>query len=470
VGSPPDGSTSESSGIDGKHLLRRAAGRTAPIGAFYLLIAIAGFVHGEVTGVDRWPLQHDQVGYYAYLPGLFIDGNLAFESFDTFARNEVTGRRINPYPPGVALLQAPFFLTGHLVAVVSGAPRDGFSAPYRFMACLGGAFYAWLGLVLLFGVLRRRFTESVTFTVVVAISLGSNLLYYGTIEPLMSHAYSFAAFAGVLWSTFAWWDSGRLRHALGIGAGLGLIVLIRATNGVFALIPIALFLTYPSPTGASWRTRRARHHAGRHVLAACAAGIGVAVLLPAYWHYVSGEWLYNPHGPGTFFPLEPAVGAVLFSYRKGWFVYAPIMLATIPGLVLLRRVMPGVTLPLLLYTLVNLYVVSIWWNWWYGGGFGMRALIESTAPLALALAAVVAAIASTPRRTLALRVSVALFVSLNVFQTYQYVMTYIRWDGMTQQTYWAVFGRPVISGEELAEIMQNADIEFPRVPRSGDGS
>jgi len=45
-------------------------------------------------------------------------------------------------------------------------------------------------------------------------------------------------------------------------------------------------------------------------------------------------------------------------------------------------------------------------------------------------------------------------------------MTYIRWDGMTKATYWAVFLRPYIPEAELAVIREDLDLEFPRSPET----
>ena len=59
----------------------------------------------------------------------------------------------------------------------------------------------------------------------------------------------------------------------------------------------------------------------------------------------------------------------------------------------------------------------------------------------------------------------ALLITLNVFQTYQYVRGYIHWDGMTKATYWAVFLRPWIPPDEFREIQAGWDLELPRLPR-----
>jgi hypothetical protein len=457
---------------------RGAVVALATLAIVYPALSVAGFIYNESAGVGDWPLKQDQIGYYAYLPALLTESRWTFEDFvgprwerfeasgfAGFPRNEETGRRQNVYPPGVAVLQAPFFALGHVAAFVTRAPRDGLSWPYRLFACLGGAAYAVLGLGLVFVTLRRDSPEWAGAATVVALGLGTNLLYYGTIEPLMSHAYSFFAFAAAVWAMLAWSESGRARDALTLGAALGLVVLIRPTNAVLALLPLLFLFMRPRDAGLRWGDTRDRSRIVGQVLAACGMGFIVTLPLLLYWRFTSGSWIHNPHGAGTFFFSEPAIGSVLWSYRKGWLVYTPIMGAAVAGLFVVGRYVRGITLPLAVLAAVNLYVVSSWWNWWYGGGFGMRALIESGAPLALPMASLAATLGTTARRRRRVWGVISVLAALNVFQTYQYVMNYIRWDGMTRETYWAVFLRPYIPEAEMAAIREDLDLEQPRSPR-----
>ena len=71
-------------------------------------------------------LRGDGNAYYAYLPTLFIDGDLEFANqyahadpkFRQNAGNwerSATGLTANKWAPGAALFWSPFFLAGHLV-------------------------------------------------------------------------------------------------------------------------------------------------------------------------------------------------------------------------------------------------------------------------------------------------------------------------------------------------------------------
>src|SRR6476469_2781772 len=114
----------------------------------------------------------DEVQYFAYLRSLWFDGDVSFENeyqhfydkgiaasrgfHETFLeRTTDTGRRINFGTIGCALLWAPFYGVGDLVARTTGAPADGFSRPYVAAIAYGSAVYGFLALVLSLLAARR---------------------------------------------------------------------------------------------------------------------------------------------------------------------------------------------------------------------------------------------------------------------------------------------------------------------------
>jgi hypothetical protein len=116
----------------------------------------------------------DAFGYYYYLPLTFIEDSLIitslddirpiFEKYDpssTLYQFSVTdsGNIIIRYPAGQALLYLPFFLIGHLAALVLGYPIDGFSEPYDFAIRAGGVVYNILGFYFISKILRHKNEE-----------------------------------------------------------------------------------------------------------------------------------------------------------------------------------------------------------------------------------------------------------------------------------------------------------------------
>jgi hypothetical protein len=167
-----------------------------------------------------------------------------------------------------------------------------------------------------------------------------------------------------------------------------------------------------------------------------------------YWKYTTGAWLFYSYGDERFFFLRPAIADGLFSYRKGWLLYTPIMVLALAGIPPLRKRLPAAFWPVLLFTVLNIYIVLSWWSWWYGGSFGLRAFIDSYAFLALPLASFLSWVFS--QRVwfrVATTIVVLVLVWHSIFQTMQYYYGAIHWDGMNRAAYWNSFLRLRPSGE-----------------------
>ena len=113
----------------------------------------------------------------------------------------------------------------------------------------------------------------------------------------------------------------------------------------------------------------------------------------------------------------------------------------------------------IIYMALNIYVLSCWWCWWYGGSFGMRSLVQSYALLAIPMAAFYKHVFSFQFKTrvfaLAIRGFVVLclstFLCLNLIQTYQFGTTIVHFDSMSRKAYWLSFGKFEFNGEDWAE-------------------
>ena len=105
----------------------------------------------------------DEVEYFAWLRSWAFDRDVDFENeyrhfydsgqvqtasfHETFLEREnEAGRRLNFAPIGTAILWAPFYGAGHLAALATGAPADGFSAPYVAAVAYGSAIYGFLAV------------------------------------------------------------------------------------------------------------------------------------------------------------------------------------------------------------------------------------------------------------------------------------------------------------------------------------
>ncbi len=419
------------------------------------VLAVALLVTGVNTNVKPWkdPMKvvaWDVKSYYAYLPAAFIYQDLSME----FTRDdpEFFGDKFWPKPTpsggqclvmtmGLAYLYLPFFAAGHAVAWLSGAEMTGYSQPYVFFLVFGALAYLVVGLLVLRWLLLRFFPDWIVALTLLTLVAGSNLLYYSTLEAPMSHVYSFFLFAVLMAMTIRWYSEPGLKNSVFVGLLTGLIVLVRPTN----ILVLFFFLLWDVKNAGDLKNRMGFLFANRKRILLM-AGTALLVWLPQliYWKSVSGQWVYYSYNEEGFFFSNPQFISGLFSYRKGWLLYTPVMMLAIAGIPLLWKYRRGFFWPVLVFFIVNLYVVFSWWTWWYGGSFGQRPLIESYALLSVPLAAFLLFV-NHRKRAVFTRFTVALvflFILHNLFQTMQYHYGAIHWEGMNKQAYWASFARP----------------------------
>ncbi len=429
----------------------------------------------NVQAILTW----DAMGYYIYLPAHFIYHDLGHMAFAHDIMREYNpsssfyqafqvpggpaGQLVTKYTGGLALLWTPFFFLGHWAAGALDYPQDGFSAPYQVAIAFGGLLFALLGLGLLRRVLLRFFSDVVTTLVLVLLVLGSNYFQYAVFDAAMAHNYLFTSYALLLWLTICWHERPGRGTALAIGLTLGLLVLIRPSEAVALVIP----LLWGVGSVAAGRAKLARLRQRWPDVLLLALG-GVLGVLPQalYWHWATGHFLFYSYGDQHFSFLRPHIWEVLFSFRKGWLLYSPLLLLPLAGLAVLWRQQRALAVPVLAFVVLNLWVVSAWDIWWYGGSIGQRALVQSYAVLALPWGTAVAWLLAPGRRP-ALRaaavVAGVLLVDLNLFQHWQYMRSIINPEEMNRRYYFAVFNKTMPTQSDFALL--DVKTHLPRAER-----
>jgi hypothetical protein len=199
--------------------------------------------------------------------------------------------------------------------------------------------------------------------------------------------------------------------------------------------------------------------------------VGLLVWVPQflYWHQVAGHWLHYSYVDEGFFFLKPRLFEVVTGFRKGWLIYTPAMAFALLGLVQLYRNHRATFFAVLAFLGVNLYVVSSWWCWWYGGSYGQRALIESYAIMSLPLTALIAWSLARGRigTVAALAISVLLILH-NGFQIAQIKTGALHMENMTRTAYFLSLGRLQPTPEYQAAL-RSPDFAAARkgLPESG---
>lgn len=389
----------------------------------------------------------DVTCYYMYLPAVAVYGDLTLEEYAQNPRHKYEtdfctymteqGDRVMKVSSGLAFLYAPFFYLAHYTAPLVGAHQDGYSPHYGKYLNLSVLFYLAIGLWALLLVMRRHFKDGVIGLSLLAITLGTNLLYYATLEACMGHVYSFSLIAVAMLLISKWHQYPNLKKSIGLGLLIGLIALIRPTN----LLIVVVFFLYGVSSFSELGSRLANFWRYKNLLLVMALSF-VAAWMPQfiYWKMVTGNWLYYSYGNESFDFLHPHIFDGLFSYRKGWLLYTPIMIFALVGIPLLYKYAKQWLWPLAVFVPINIYVIFSWWSWWYGGSYGQRPMIDSYALMALPMAALISYVASKGRaQAIIISLVIVLFISHNLFQTAQRHYMAIIWDGMTKEAYWDSF-------------------------------
>ncbi len=418
-----------------------------------LLIIIIGFFYlNNVFFHSRWKnhdiINNDVVSYYAYLPAIFIYNDPTFNFTDSlppdfkgkiwYATTD-EGKRTQKMSIGVALLHTPFFALAHGYALLSKYPANGYSEPYELFIALSTVFYTLLAFWFMMKWLEYYFPPLIIALTVLAVAFGTNLLHYATYESGMSHPYSLFLFAWFVWLTEKWHRNNyAVKYTFLLGLTLGFITVVRPSNIIVILLP----LLYDVSGKYSLKYQLLDIFTNLKLLLLGFLGF-ILPLIPQliFWKTGTGHWIYYSYQAEGFFFTHPHIIDGLFSFRKGWLIYTPIMAFAVAGLFLIQSYAREWMLNIPVWLLIHIYIIYSWWCWWYGGSFGSRPMIETYAVLALPFAAFFRFIFTKSKnifKILLMLVYVGL-IGLNVFQTKQYRITLIHWDSMTKEAYKAVF-------------------------------
>ena len=386
--------------------------------------------------------------YYVYLPAIVIQNDLSFEYADNeyiknindlwFVRSP-KGIRTVITSIGMSIVYSPFFLIAHVLASPLGYDANGYTLPYKFVLMFSSLIYVLLGLFFLRKLLLKYFNNTVTAITLLIIGLGTNLTIYLTKEAPMPHAYEFGLISIYLYLVYKWYEKPKMIFSFWVGFLAGLITLIRPTN-----ILVLLILIFWGITSFNDLTQKIRFFIKAYKPIIIMTISFILIWLPQfiYWKYISGQFFYYSYQEtgDHFFFRNPQILDQLFSYRKGWIIYTPIMILALSGFVFLFKNRKELFLPILIYFLVMIYILSSWWCWWFGGGYSIRSYIDMYGILAIPVAASIKAILKSklPIKIFALSL-VGFLLFLNLFQTYQYRKGIIHYDSMTKEAYWGVF-------------------------------
>lgn len=407
-------------------------------------------------------LSWDVFGYYLYLPATLIQHDPMLHSVswihEIMAKLPISGtlyqlsqgpsgNNVYFFLMGMSIIYSPFFFIGYVTAMITGSPTDGFSLPFQYSIALGCLIYALIGLYFLRKILLSFFNDNITAFILVVIVLGTNYLHFATIKNLETASVLFTFLALLTWATIQWHKTLKLKYLISISFCAALITLIKPSEIICIIIPL-LWGVYNKQTLKEKIALIVQHKNQFYI----SILVGLLLILPQliYWKIATGHFIYDSYknpGVGLDF-LSPHIINILFSFRKGWLIYTPIMIFSIIGFIFLYKKRREIFPAIFLYFLVTFYIISSWTEWWYGASFSIRPLIASYIVLAIPLGYTLQRILElNPIKKGIFLFVIVLLIVLNLFQMWQqnnYILDPYR---TTKAYYFATFGKTKISPE-----------------------
>jgi len=374
---------------------------------FLAILFLVGISALLTAALDVPRVRSDGFAYYVWIEALVRDHTVnltaAARHYAPYLTYQViidprTGRVASAFAFGSAILWSPFYAVALLLDPVRGL---GFHArDAAFLAAQGDTFlnslaislgtwvYVTVALVLSFLLARRLVGVKTAVFVVLATFVGTPLYYYTAIEPTMAHGVATFVVTLVIWLVArspilplnhrdAVPSANQQRRAFGpaqafsafrgvrywliVGLAIGLAGTVR-----WQLILLAV------PIGLTLLTMRRFRELG-----ACASGSALLfVAVPCVWWYQFGS--PSPTAVGTIHTWLPSACAnVLVTPVSGMFVWSPVTLLGVFGIVGLTIVCPRRSGILLLVFLIFEVVISAMaGDGTAGASFGMRRLTE----------------------------------------------------------------------------------------------
>lgn len=437
---------------------------TIALGCVLLLIGYLVFSEIPVN-----VLSYDILGYYLYLPASFKYHDLYLTNFEHLkeiltnyntadgfyqAFKLENGNWVMKYPMGMAILYSPFYFIGDSIARFTSYPLDGFSLPYQLSVLYGCFIYTSISLYYLRKILLWFFNDIVTALVILIIVLGTNYLLHVSIhaQPAMVHNLLFMLHTITIYYSIKWYQQQKWKYSIIVALSVGLTAIARPPE--FLIIMFVFFYGVYNKTSFKERLKLLWTEKNQ-LLFVVLIVVTIICFQLIYWKLITGAFVFDSYSGNLdegFNFLSPYVLEFLFSFRKGWLLYTPIMIFSIIGFVFLYKNNKYLFLGVFIYFILNFYVMTSWSCWWYGTSFSSRAIIPAYTLLVLPLASFVFYIINKKIRFLFYSLFVGL-IGLNIFQSWQASKGILHGSLISKAYYKSVFFQTTQPTEEQKKLL-----------------
>jgi hypothetical protein len=351
-------------------------------------------------GRNAYTFYGDACGYYSYLPSAFIYHNFhQLDSLPTdkhidepilayFPQRKAEGQLsekgffINQYTFGTALMELPFFLMAHFLAKPLGFYNNGYDTIYHYFIKFGNLLYAFLGLFVLFKVLKKIVSEPIALLTVCLLLLASNLFWFALLQAGMAHIPLFFLVSLLLYYTIHLHERVTWYRMFIVAFLCGLITIIRPSDIIFCLLPILYGIHNIDSLIDKFKLIK-----NNFFKLVASSVFFLLPILPQLllWKKYAGHYKYYSYGANVFNWAKPQIIKGLFSFSNGWLAYSPVFFLAFAGL-FFASTFKKIFLPIIIILPIYIYVIYSWTCWNYVNGFGSRPMIHAYPLLAMPLA------------------------------------------------------------------------------------
>jgi hypothetical protein len=362
--------------------------------ATLLLVSLA------VQFADTHGVTTDGVIYFSQLRSAIFDRDL--EVAAEFAFLGQPARPTHVVPIGPTFVWLPLYVA---VAIIDAVARGlgvasppspttslGLTLPYVRAALVSSFAIGALGLFVLQRRLRKEFSPAVAFAAIAMLFAATPLVWYMVYEPSMTHAASFG-FVACFIVAAARWTNGEItaRRSIALGVLLGLAVMTRPQEALFALFPPILLLFATDSIAA--KTRAA-------LRLAMWAFVGVAPFLALQALHsmvlLNREQFALVGGGGYLDVWNSRWADTLWSSWHGFFSWTPVAYLAFVATFFYAFRSRGWAVAAIVIVMLMAWVNGSTADWSAGWSFGGRRFISVLAVLAPGLALIVHGLVRKP--------------------------------------------------------------------------
>ena len=376
----------------------------------FLLILCMAWNAYSILGSKSYIRGFDNNFYFAWARSIVLDGDLDFtndlllvaknndlgktqNAFATYLEQTPKtseGYLPNKYGIGMGLLALPsLYLVKTAIRVFKLFPNYNeteLSRIYALIFVLNAIFLGFAGLLFSYILLKRHYGVRKALASVILGTGGLSVGYYIWYEPTMAHATSFGLVTIYLLVCTCWikklldWQVKKnlrwlLLVSLLMGFALGVACTVRYTNVVFALVPFIFAIKAIRTT----EQNRTVYWILVGVISFFAASLGsLAGFTPQLysWKIVYGKWLLYSYQGEQIWAYPRYAFEILFGLRNSLFVWTPLAVVAIVGLVIGVAKKNSLAQAGLLVILCMVWIYGSWECYWLGHSYGMRGLVE----------------------------------------------------------------------------------------------